>query len=279
MLGSLRRIWIDTDLALGAPTGDIDDGFAVAAVALAAALYPREVELLGVSTVAGNAPARRAHECAIRLLAALGSPVVAIPAEQAPQALLQLPPGSSLLAIGPPHNLVAAATRDPTWAARTSVRVVGTVSRPWRHPFLRCYCLNFARGREVAEAFFRLQFRERRLFPLDIVRQLRVGAAELDALRATGSAGAYLADHSGRWLRQARWRYRSRSFPVWDLVAALDAIGRLPGSALAADGTLRAFEAAGAWSEFLALLRRSRHYRLVNSCKNRHPAREIVPWM
>ena len=59
-----RRIWIDTDVALGSSSGDVDDGFAITAVAQAAKKRPEEVELLGVSVVSGNTDAKTAEDAA-----------------------------------------------------------------------------------------------------------------------------------------------------------------------------------------------------------------------
>jgi hypothetical protein len=56
-----------------------------------------------------------------------------------------------------------------------------------------------------------------------VVRRLAVGSEELDELGETSDLGNYLAVHSRRWLRRARWRYLARRFPLWDLPAALDA--------------------------------------------------------
>src|SRR5437773_7361839 len=65
-----RKIWVDTDVALGAPRGDVDDGFALAAVALA----DREgaAVLEGVSVVSGNTQGTTAFQAARALLEVLG---------------------------------------------------------------------------------------------------------------------------------------------------------------------------------------------------------------
>jgi inosine-uridine nucleoside N-ribohydrolase len=56
---------VDTDVALGARRGDVDDGFALAA--LFRAVQRGRVELLGVSTVFGNATARESERCALAI--------------------------------------------------------------------------------------------------------------------------------------------------------------------------------------------------------------------
>ena len=240
-------LWVDTDLALGAARGDVDDGFALAAVVRAA-----PERLLGVSAVGGNTDAATAHECARRLLEELGADCARVSEAEAPAALAALPAGSSVLAIGPPANLIRAARLDAGFPARVGVRVVGRVQRRWRHPLLPLFDLNL-RG-EAGRVFWSLAFRERHVFPLDVVRRLRIDAGDLDRLAGAGRAGAYLARHSRRWLSRAPLRYLSRSFPAWDLVAALDAVGRLPGARWTRDGVLTGFDVAGARRAFFELL-------------------------
>jgi inosine-uridine nucleoside N-ribohydrolase len=240
-------LWVDTDLALGAARGDVDDGLALAAVVRAA-----PERLLGVSAVTGNTDGATAHDCIGRLLEALGSACPRSGETDAPAALVALPAGTSVLAIGPPTNLIAAARLDAGFPARVGVRVVGGVHRRWRHPLLPLFDLNLrgAAGRRFRE----LGFRERRMFPLDVVRRLRIDADDLDRLAGTGPAGEYLARHSRRWLARAPLRYLRRSFPAWDLVAALDAVDRLPGATATSAGVVTGFEVETARRRFFALL-------------------------
>jgi inosine-uridine nucleoside N-ribohydrolase len=240
-------LWVDTDLALGAARGDVDDGLALAAVVRAA-----PERLLGVSAVTGNTDAATAHRCIDRLLEVLGFDGPRVVEAEAPAALAALPRGTSLLAIGPPTNLNAAARLDAGFPGRVEVRVVGEVHRRWRHPLLGLFDLNL-RG-EAGRRFGQLGFRERRVFPLDVVRRLRIDAADLDRLAAAGPAGAYLARHSRRWLARAPVRYLSRSFPAWDLVAALDAVGRLQGTTLSPAGVVTGFDVTAARRGFFELL-------------------------
>ena len=245
------KIWVDTDIALGAPRGDVDDGFALAAVALAA----REgaAVLAGVSVVSGNTEGNTAFEAARRLLESLGASCPLVSEADAPQALAGLPPGTSILAIGPPTNLVRAAGRAPSFPSRVDVRVVGRVRNRFRHPLLPLFDLNL----RAAGLFWSLPFRRRLVFPLDVVRRLRFGPRDLARVAACGLLGGYLARHSDRWLARAPFRYLSRSFPVWDLVPALDAVSRLPGAVFDPERSeLAGFDAEGARRAFFALLDR-----------------------
>src|SRR5437667_461578 len=61
----MQRVWVDTDVALGARWGDVDDGFALAAL-----LRCPSVEILGISTVFGNTTPEVAARCAREILSA-----------------------------------------------------------------------------------------------------------------------------------------------------------------------------------------------------------------
>ncbi|MEM7481715.1 MAG: nucleoside hydrolase [Acidobacteriota bacterium] len=253
----MTRYWIDTDIALGTSSGDVDDGFALAAVLAAG------VEVVGVSAVAGNTTADRAADAARALLRNFGreeTPVV--PSEAAAAALAALPEGTRVLALGPLTHLVAAAELDPDFSRRVSVWAVGSVLDRRRHPLLPWFCLNFRHDPKAGRRFMELPWRRRRICPLDVVSRLRLGKKDLDRLAAAGGPAGYLAAGSRRWLRQAPWRHFRRSFPVWDLVAALDALGQLPGARCESTSRptpgdrLVAFDVAAAKAAVLGLLER-----------------------
>jgi inosine-uridine nucleoside N-ribohydrolase len=249
---SRRSLWIDTDVALGATRGDVDDGFALAALVRAVRAPGCEWTLAGVSAVAGNTDAATAAACARALLAALGASVPVFEQSQAASALAGLPTGASLVALGPLTNVAAALAEDPTLTARIELRIVGSVLRPWRHPVYRLSDLNLRRDGAAARRVLAAPL-QRRLFPLDVVQALRIGGPDLERLAAGGPAGAYLAQHSQRWLRRSRLRNLGRGFPAWDLVPALDAVGRLPGARFEGD-RLVGFDVPGARDELFALL-------------------------
>jgi inosine-uridine nucleoside N-ribohydrolase len=246
-------VWIDTDVALGASSGDVDDGLAVAAVLAA----PGPV--LGISVVDGNVDAGTALAAATALRDLFprrtGVPVVS--REAAPARLAELPEGTSLLALGPLSNVAAAARLDPGLPRRCTLRFVGTVARPWRAPWLALSDRNLISDRRAARETLEHPWRLRLVFPLDVVRALQIGRGDLDRLAGSaGELGAYLARGSERWLRRARWRHLAARFPPWDLVAALDAIGELPAARFAA-GRLAAFDAGAARERFHVLILRA----------------------
>lgn len=227
---------MDTDVALGAPSGDVDDGFALAA--LLAGAVGGSIDLLGVSTVFGNTTAARSEDCVGRLagLAALRVPVVrgaegpGLSSEGA-RGLAALPEGAELLCLGPLTNVAAALRLDPSLPARCSLRAVGgNLSSGGLLPPLWPFEFNLARDREAAREVLAMGWRGLRLYPLDVVRRMRADRARLERLSRLGPLGAALARGSARWVRRSRWRYPSGSFPVYDLPPALELLGliRLP---------------------------------------------------
>jgi inosine-uridine nucleoside N-ribohydrolase len=244
-------IWVDTDIALGTPSGDVDDGFALAAIAVGRGVA-------GVSCVSGNTDGSSARDAAARLLERCDLEDVRIVDEEgAPAAIARLPEGTSVVAIGPPTNLVKAIDLDPSLPARIDVRVVGTVIDRVRSPILPYFCLNFRRDPAATARFFASRWRSLTVFPLDVVRRLTVDRARLAVLGARGPVGAYLEAGSIRWLRRAPLRYGAPRFPVWDLVAALDALDALPGAAFVHEGgrrVLHSFDERRAWDVFLEIL-------------------------
>lgn len=251
---AVARIWIDTDIALGAASGDVDDGLALAAVAAAA--RSGAVELLGVSAAAGNTDSATAARCATDLLrAAHCESVPVVPSHRAAEAIAGLPAGTSLLALGPLTHVAQALRLNPE-VSRCALRAVLTVRKPLTSPLLLLSDLNRRADPQAAHFVLKQQWRELRIFPLDVVRKLRVGQTELERIGATGLLGTYLREHSSRWLRRTRWRYPlRRRFPAWDLVAALDAIASLSGR-WDENARLVSFDPSAAFDSLLAWLAR-----------------------
>jgi inosine-uridine nucleoside N-ribohydrolase len=238
-------LWIDTDVALGASRGDVDDGFALAALFCAAAAG--RVTLAGISTVHGNTTATEAQACAEKLASAAGLRALVRrgaehPGGGSPAAgpIAELPEAAEILALGPLTNVAAALRENPDLPGRSRLRVVGGISSPWlwSGPFWP-FEFNFTRDQEAARAVLSAPWRELVLYPLDVVARLRADAFRLTRLSRISSLGAYIGEGSRRWLRRARLRHLAGSFPVWDLPAGLEAAGlvRLPKKR----GTLRLF--------------------------------------
>lgn len=228
------RVWVDTDVALGSAAGDVDDGFALAA--LVGAARKGRIELLGISTVSGNCTAPEAERCARTLLEAASAPALPVirggssarEAGAAGEALAALPDETRLVAIGPLSNVAAAVALDPEMPRRVRIAVVGgnLTSRGflpplWPHEF------NLAKDRASARSALAAPWLELVLHPLDVLRRFRCDASRLETVAEFGEPGRLLARESVRWLVSTRWRFGSGGFPVWDLVPALVAADAL----------------------------------------------------
>ena len=236
MSGATVPLWIDTDVALGARSGDVDDGFALAA--LFGAARNRSVRILGVSTVFGNTGPRESARCTRAIAAASGVDIEPIAgasrkgeASAAADGIAGMPAGSELLCLGPLTNVAQACANDEGLLERTTLRVVGgNLSSRGFLPPLWPYEFNLARDRGAAVRVLARPWRRLVLYPLDVVRRLTAEAGLLSELSHASPAGRLLAEGSRRWLARARRLRFSSSFPLWDVVAALDVLGRLDGT-------------------------------------------------
>jgi len=225
-------LWIDTDIALGAAKGDVDDGWAMAALLRGAA--PR---ILGISSVFGNTDERTAHRCAAALLAVTGRTDLRLvrgasragEMTEAAEAISVLPEGTHVLALGPLTNVAAALARDPSVASRITVSIVGgNPSSLGRWPPLWPFEFNLAKDPRASHDVFASRAK-RRVFTLDVACELTVDPRDLVRIARASELGRHLARTSVRWLAYSPFRYRSLRFPLWDAVPALDALGLLGG--------------------------------------------------
>lgn len=251
----MRRIWIDTDIAIGmppdAPSRDVDDGWAVATLLCAAATG--RIKIAGISVGDGNTDAVTAFECLQSLLRVMridNIPVIA--RDAAATSIAALNSGTLLLALGPLTNIASALAMDPALAQRTSIITVGGVLNRWNFR-RRLSDLNIRRDPHAA-AIVHSAFIDCRQMPLDVIDRLTIDQARMDRIGASGAVGDYLANHSRRWLQGARWRHGRTAFPVWDLVAALAAIEELPGAQYDVQNRLTTFGTSEAWRVVESLL-------------------------
>jgi purine nucleosidase len=117
-----RRVLLDTDLAMGAPGSDIDDGFA-----LALAVADPDVDLELVTTVGGNTDVATATRLSAELLERLGRPDIPVvrgagghprahAAVEIAERVLEAPGEVTLVAIGPLTNVALALRLAPDMA-------------------------------------------------------------------------------------------------------------------------------------------------------------------
>lgn len=251
----MKRIWIDTDIAMGmplrAPSRDVDDGWAIATLLRAAIIG--KIEIAGISVCDGNTDAATAFDCLQTLLRVMGGDSIPIIARDgAAKSIAALHDGTIILALGPLTHMANALVIDPALAQRASLITVGGVLNNWNFR-RRLSDLNIRRDPRAA-AIVHSTFADCRQMPLDVIDRLTIDAARMDRIRASGVVGSYLANQSQRWLQGAKWRHGKAAFPVWDLVAALAAMDALPAARYDAQRRLAAFDASAAWALVAALL-------------------------
>jgi purine nucleosidase len=243
----VHRIILDTDVAMGAPGSDIDDGFAIA---LAVDLADQSLEL--VTTVNGNTDVETATLLALHLLERLGHPEIPV-VKGAAAPLLRPPhdhpardrvadvreqlkdkvpapgraataiiehvlanPGEiSIVAIGPLTNLAIALALEPGLSAAVKeIVVMGGV-------FLRTTRMLSMPGEfniwidPEAAAIVLNSGASLRFIGLDVTLQVELTRADADRLQATGRPFAsYAGTCTHAWIDYLRTAYPGREFCV-----------------------------------------------------------------
>jgi purine nucleosidase len=230
----MTRVILDTDLAMGQPGSDIDDGFA-----LALAVAEPELHLELVTTVNGNTHVDRATRLSVELLERLGQdavPVVrgsgrpllrATPASptgaeryqppsapsssQAPgrvhaaeelvRRVMQEPGALTVVAIGPLTNIALALALEPRIAgAVAEIVVMGGVYLGHTGVAAMPGEFNFWVDPDAA-ALVLDSGAPLRLVGLDVTRRVRLDREDVDRLRATGRGfAAFAADCTDEWI-------------------------------------------------------------------------------
>jgi purine nucleosidase len=218
------RLILDTDLAMGQPGSDIDDGFA-----LALAVADPDVSLELVTTVNGNTHVDNATRLTLELLERLGAPAVPVVRGAAAPLVRQhprspddvetvWPPGAdpsgrtvshaavaivervmaepgefTVVGIGPLTNLALALALEPRVAAAVrEVVVMGGVYRGTTNVAAMPGEWNFWVDPDAA-AILLASGVPLRLVGLDVTRRVRFSRADADALAAAGGDFARFA--------------------------------------------------------------------------------------
>jgi inosine-uridine nucleoside N-ribohydrolase len=215
-------LFVDSDNALGSPSGDIDDGIALAA------LLRSGVAVEALASVFGNtsaALAQRNTDALARLcgytrpcLAGAAGPTA--PLSEAARCLADGADGRTVLALGPLTNVAQALRLDPGLGKRLRELVClgsnGTSQGRW--PPLWPFEYNFTKDRAATRRVFESEA-PLTVVPLDQARRLRLRFAALEPIE--GELGRYLRLHARRWFQRARWLKLQSTVPVWDLVAVM----------------------------------------------------------
>ena len=199
-----RRLLLDTDLAMGAPGSDIDDGFALA---LALADPALRVEL--VTTVGGNSDVVTSTRLTTELLEVLGrtdvpvvqgAPVDTDAAEEIVRRVLSEPGELTLVAIGPLTNVARALALEPKVAeAVREIVVMGGVFLEQTNVAAMPGEYNFWCDPEAAQAVMQ-SGAPLRLVGLDVTRRVRLSRDDAALLAQTGEFGRRAAEHTLAWI-------------------------------------------------------------------------------
>lgn len=219
----MSALFIDSDNALGSPSGDVDDGFAVSALLLSGA------PIAGLASIFGNtseALAFRNHASLARLCG-YGGPILRgaagkrDPGCEAADFLSELRDPTTVLALGPLTNLALALKKRPALGDVVKEVVMVATNFTVRLPAFRFVDFNQWSDpramREVLSSSLAVT-----IVPCDVARKLRIDEARLAEF--PGPLGDYLREHCRRWLLRARRWKGVDSFPAWDLVAAAYAL-------------------------------------------------------
>lgn len=243
-----RRVWIDTDAACGqSARTDPDDCFAIAL--LAGAL---DFEIVGVSTVFGNAPLdvvdRTTKELARRLSVDVGRTVPVYSGAAGPLDRIEtgpMPPAHdaliaaleqgplTVMALGPLTNLAAVLKGRPTLQAHVA-RVVAVMGRRPGHlfhpaegsdagillghgPIFRDF--NFVMDVRAASEVVALNL-PMTFVPYDSVRRIEMTVSDLDRLAVSGGALSWVAERARPWLTFWQEDVGRQGFYPFDLIAA-----------------------------------------------------------
>jgi purine nucleosidase len=198
------RIILDTDLAMGAPGSDIDDGFA-----LALALADPGLRVEVVTTVGGNSDVVTSTRLTHELLAVLGRtdvPVVqGLPADEDAateivRRVLAEPGELTLVTIGPLTNVAKALAIEP--AVATAVReivVMGGVYLEQTNVAVMPGEYNFWCDPPAAQAVMESGARLR-LVGLDVTRRVRLSRDDAERLADGGAFGRLASEHTLAWI-------------------------------------------------------------------------------
>jgi purine nucleosidase len=241
------RVWIDTDAACNGANADPDDCFAMLVL-----MHSPDVEIVGISTVFGNAPlsvvGRTTRDLVGRIAGSSSMPVhsgssTALeaegttsiePAHAALERALEHGP-LTIVSLGPLTNVAATLRRRPDLADNIGLLVLVMGRRPghvfhpaegrsssgilFGHgPIFRDF--NFSKDRASAAIVLRLAERIS-LTPYAAAREVMVTRRDLARLGSGSHAAAWLAERAGPWLDYWEKDVGLPGFYPFDALAAL----------------------------------------------------------
>jgi pyrimidine-specific ribonucleoside hydrolase len=235
-------VWIDTDVSIGSPIREVDDGYA-----LVLAFHSPEIRIAGISTSYGNASlgqttgaaqelARRfgapAHITAAKVFRGAGSPGDAGRRSEASEALAVTLREKSVtyIALGPLTNLATFVRLHPDLVRRID-RVIfvggqaeGTTLALGPSGSFRIHDANVFKDPASVEIVMRSSL-PMTLVPVGLAANLMVTREDLRELERSEGAGNYLARNSKVWMWFWTTFVRTRGGPIFDALAVAGAAG------------------------------------------------------
>ena len=232
----VRNVWIDTDLSIGSPWREVDDGYA-----LLLAFHSPEVRIVGISTTYGNAPLRATTQRTRDLINRLGLTIPINPGAASPGDLGHSTAASDALAsalrenkrltyiaLGPLTNFASFLTLHPLEAKRFDqiIMVAGkspgtTLGFGPREKF-RIHDANFVKDPQAVRVVLESRL-PILLAPIETSSRLTMDAPDLRALKASGPPGRLLAQQSGMWLWFWTHIAQAKGGPIFDALALVAA--------------------------------------------------------
>lgn len=215
---SFGSLFVEVDNGLGASAGDVDDGFAVAA------LLAAEVEIAALASTFGNVDEATAARNNRSLADVFGRTLLHLrgavrrgqAAAEAADWLGAATRPVTVLALGP-MTTVAAALQRGRPPIRELVLVGGDATSRGRWPPLWPYEFNLRCDPAAALCVLRSDI-PITVVPLDVGRRLWLHRSRLRDLPAP--FGSFARRHAERWFRRSRWRFRRDAIRLYDLLAA-----------------------------------------------------------
>ena len=234
-----ERVWIDTDISIGSPFREVDDGYA-----LMLALHSPELRIAGISATYGNASLDYTDRVARDFVRRFGNGVTetdvhagarsaydSAKRSDATEALSSALKASSLtyIAIGPLTNLAAFLTLHPGQSSRIKrIIFIGGESPDAPIGFgangkFRIHDANVFKD-PAAAAIVLKSLIPLLLVPISTAGRLTINPGDFPQLRNGGPAGSFLASRSSVWLLFWRTIVGQPGGPVFDVVAATAAV-------------------------------------------------------
>lgn len=226
-----RRVWIDTDPAVGEPGCDVDDGYAILQ-----AINSPELTIAGISTVFGNAALDVTHEIARQLLTVVRAEHVALHRGAAGPGKLAVPTAASdalsaeldnapltILALGPLTNVATALTTHPELAPRIEQLVIVAGRRPGQRFMIGqrgpLPDFNLESDPQACQTILAAVEVPLVLAGFEVATHVRLEPADLERLAQGPPAARWLAERSGDWLRRWSERLDLNGFHPFDTLA------------------------------------------------------------